>query len=120
MKKNKRTIIVIILSLALVTRVNLGITTNVYAATKSKAAYYSCKVHNNCMYAKLSAKFNKTKCTDVYWEGSKTHWPNGITLKDTKKYAKSARGTYTIYASIVTQWASLSFKSETDTIYIYK
>ena len=36
------------------------------------------------------------------------------------KYTSYARGTYTMYSSLITQWASLAFQSFTDTIYIYK
>lgn len=125
MKKIKKILMGIILSLSLVTSISLSSAANVDAATvtivtKTKSAIYGCKAHGNgCMNVRLSAKFISSKCQDVYWAGSNTHWPNAVTFGATKKYTSYARGTYTIYSSLITQWVSLSFDSETNTLYIY-
>lgn len=85
----------------------------------NRTAWYSCRAHSCCQYITLSAVFDPS-CKDVYWSGTYTHWPNACTLGETKKYTSYARGTYTMYSSLITQWASLAFQSFTDTIYIYK
>lgn len=123
MKKIKKLNLGIMLALALVTGVCLSPTSNIFAATKYNSDFYSCRLHgqySGCMHITLAAKFSSSKCTDAYWDSSYTHWPNGIAFGDTKSYTKSARGTYTIYTSLITQWASVAFNSETHTIYIYK
>lgn len=93
------------------------------ATTKSCTDYWTCKLHDNKatdMYITLTAKFSSQKCTDVYFSRSHSHWPNAFSEGSTVKYKKSARGTYTAYSSLITQWASFAFDSYTSTIYIYK
>ncbi len=93
------------------------------AATKSNTHYWTCRKHSknsSDMYITLTAKFSSKKCTDVYFSRSYAHWPNAFKEGSTAKYTTSARGSYTAYSSLITQWASLAFASYTDTIYIYK
>lgn len=122
MKKMKNIIIKLMLALVLFVGITAGATESVQAATKTGTHYYTCTgLHDYyCMHVRLAAEFSSSKCTDVYWQSSSTHWPNGVTFGVTKKYTSYARGTYTIYSSLITQWASIAFSSDTDTIYIYK
>ncbi len=92
------------------------------AATKTNSHYYTCLAHKNKgtdMYIQLAASYSGKKVTGVWWNSSYAHWPNAFTFGNTANCTSYARGTYTAYSSLITQWASLSFSSTTDTIYIY-
>ena len=92
------------------------------AATKTRTHYYTCRAHKNNstdMYIQLAASYSGKKVTGVWWNSSYAHWPNAFTFGSTANCTSYARGTYTAYSSLITQWASLSFSSTTDTIYIY-
>ncbi len=92
------------------------------AVTRTSGYKYWCRAHANDytdMYIYLSAKFNDKTCTDVWWDSSYAHWPNAFTCGSTASGYGYARGTYTAYSSLVTQWVSLAFSSETNTIYLY-
>lgn len=83
---------------------------------------YWCRAHNSKstdMYITLSANYSDKNVSDAWWSDSYSHWPNAYTYGDTASGDGWARGTYTIYSSLITQWASLSFNSKMDTIYIY-
>ncbi len=92
------------------------------AATKTNSHYYYCLAHRNKgtdMYIQLAASYSGKRVSSVWWNSSYAHWPNAFTFGSTANCTSYARGTYTAYSSLVTQWASLSFASRTDTIYIY-
>ena len=92
------------------------------AAQKYGTHNYWCRAHKNKgsdMYVQLTATYSGKSITGVWWNSSYSHWPNAFTLGSTASGYGYARGTYTIYSSLITQWASLSFSSQTDTIYIY-
>lgn len=120
MKKIRKKFVVLLLFFSFVVGGCFGRVNDAKAAIKTNVVYYGCRFHGyGCMHVKLAAKFNSKRCVDVYWAGSNTHWPNAIDFGTTKVYTTYARGTYTIYSSLITQWTSLSFASITDTMYIY-
>ncbi len=94
--------------------------TQVSARTTTKSFYD--KAHGKCNYIKLysDGSYSQNKVYTVYFSSSYTHWPMGITEDrewsyETPSYAY-ANGKFTIYSSLVTQWASISFKSNTYTM----
>lgn len=98
-------------------------TTNTFATIyqKTTTRYFSCRVHSNCTYIAFVSEGN-TDTGDVYdkyFSGSHSHWPNAFTYDSVWSYKIGntgfAKGTYTIYSSLITQWASLSFSSTTET-----
>ncbi|MBR2409204.1 MAG: hypothetical protein IKB07_09680 [Lachnospiraceae bacterium] len=92
------------------------------AVTKTSGYKYWCRAHSNNatdMYIYLSAKFSGKTCTDVWWDSSYSHWPNAFSCGSTASGYGYARGTYTAYTSLITQWVSIAFDSETCTIYLY-
>ena len=81
-----------------------------------------CRAHSGNttdMYILLAATFDGNTCTDVWWDSSYSHWPNAFSYDSTAIGNGYARGTYTIYSSLITQWASIAFSSRTNTIYLY-
>ena len=81
---------------------------------------YSDLAHGSCNYVRLSAIGDTTthKVESQWFDSSYTHWPNGVTFGNTWRGYGYAKGTYTMYSSLVTQWASIAFSSKTDTITI--
>lgn len=83
---------------------------------------YSCRAHNGCMYVKFASHGDKASgdVYDYYFSANKSHWPNAFRYDRTWSYKVGttgyAKGTYTIYSSLVTQWASLSFSSSSKTL----
>jgi hypothetical protein len=90
--------------------------------TKYTTHYYSCRVHTNCHHITFKSQGNTTtgQIYDKWFDSMDSHWPNAFRVDSTWSYTVGttgyAKGTYTIYASIITQWASLAFKSTTRTI----
>ncbi len=83
---------------------------------------YWCFMHSgkaSDMYIYLSAIFDGKVCEDVWWDKSYSHWPNAFSFGSTASGYGYARGTYTMYSSLITQWASIAFDSKTSTIYLY-
>lgn len=60
------------------------------------------------------------KIYDKYFSGQKSHWPNAFRYDSVWSYQIGntgyAKGTYTAYSSIITQWVSLAFSSVSHTI----
>ncbi len=83
---------------------------------------YSCRAHSNCMYIKFVSEGNVSTGAvyDKYFSASSAHWPNAFTYGKVWSYKIGttgyAKGTYTIYSSLITQWVSLTFTSKTKTI----
>lgn len=94
-----------------------------YTITQNTTHYYSCKAHSyNCHQVTFTSQGNTSthEIYDKYFSSNTSHWPNAfrydnvwITKTSTLSYAK---GTYTIYSSLITKWASLSFASTSKTI----
>lgn len=83
---------------------------------------YSCKAHKNCLSVafKSHGETSNGKIYSKYFSGNNSHWPNAFKYDNVWSYKVGntgyAKGTYTLYSSLVTQWASLSFKSTSKTI----
>jgi len=88
--------------------------------TVKKTHYYNCRAHSTGvdMYVTLAGYKNNGKFESAYFSDIHTHWPNGVNNMKTWKQNNNREilGQYTIYSSIVTQWASIAFKSTTKTI----
>ncbi len=83
--------------------------------------YWWCRAHaekEEDMYIALSADCSSSGYVSAYFSRSYAHWPNAFTYGDIVVAKTSARGTYTVYSSIITQWVSLAFCSYTETIYL--
>lgn len=83
---------------------------------------YSCKAHSNCLSVTFVSEGNTVTgdVYDKYFSGNSSHWPNAFRYDNVWSYkignAGFAKGTYTIYSSLITQWASIAFASTSDTI----
>lgn len=89
---------------------------------KTTTHSYSCRVHNGCMWIKFFSHgdVGTGNVYDKYFSGNRSHWPNAFRYDNTWSYKVGntgyAKGTYTIYSSLITQWASIAFSSTSDTI----
>lgn len=96
--------------------------TSVSAVGYTTTHTYSCRAHSGCMYVKFASHGDcaSGKVYDHYFSANKSHWPNAFRYDKTWSYSVGttgyAKGTYTIYSSLVTQWVSLAFKSQSKTI----
>lgn len=93
---------------------------------KTTTHYYSCMLHDDCMNIVFVSEGNTVTgdIYDVYFSGHDAHWPNAFTYGNTWSYKIGdtgyAKGTYTFYSSLITQWASLAFKSSSETcVHVY-
>lgn len=89
---------------------------------KTTTDSYSCKVHSNCAYITFYSHGNDSNGAiyDKYFSANHSHWPNAFRYDKVWSYKVGntgyAKGTYTLYSSLVTQWASIAFASTSDTI----
>ena len=116
---SKKTIIKKWSYLLLLVLFSVSLMVPVSAATKKGTHNYSCRQHKSCMYVRLACDYTGKKINSTWWDGSYMHWPNGVKFGSRGSGTGYARGTYTAYSSLITQWASIAFQSYTDTIYIY-
>lgn len=90
--------------------------------TKTTTHYYSCRVHTNCHYISFKSQGNTTtgQIYDKWFDNMHSHWPNAFRVDSTWSYTVGttgyAKGTYTVYSSLITEWVSLAFQSTTRTI----
>lgn len=114
--KMKKCFITIILTMMLATAMPFS----ALAAIKSASHYYTCRGHGyNCQYVTLSCEYSKKTAKSVWFSNAYFHWPNGVKYGSRGRGTGYARGTYTAYSGLVTEWVSLTFQSRTNTIYIY-
>lgn len=94
----------------------------VSAAGYVSTVTYSCRAHSGCMYVKFTSHGDHASGNvyDYYFSGNKSHWPNAFRYDRTWSYKVGttgyAKGTYTIYSSLITQWVSLAFTSSSRTL----
>ena len=106
----------------LVVMLSCVVPANAATYRKTTTRYYSCRAHSNCMHITFSSHGNTSTgdVYDYYFSGNHSHWPNAFRYDSTWSYKVRstgyAKGTYTAYSSLVTQWASLSFSSTSSTI----
>lgn len=104
----------------------LGNSQKVNAATgdKYRTYWYEDKAHGYCSNITLGATGDSVtgKIYGKWWDSSYAHWPNAFTKETPWHYNVGAygyvKGTYTIYSSLITQWASIAFQEITNTITI--
>jgi hypothetical protein len=98
-------------------------TASAYTQSKNTPHYYGCRAHGSgCQYINFYSQGDVGTGTiyTKYFSSSYSHWPNAFRYDRTFTYYSGrngyACGTYTAYSSLITQWASLSFQSYTNTI----
>lgn len=90
--------------------------------TKSTSHYGSCRAHNYCHRVTFKSQGDTVtgKIYDKYFSSNKSHWPNAFRYDSVWSYQVGntgyAKGTYTLYSSIITAWVSLAFTSRSNTI----
>lgn len=90
--------------------------------TKTTTHSYSCNAHSGCQWIKFVSQGNTANgdIYDKYFSGNGSHWPNAFRYDNVWSYKVGnwgyAKGTYTIYSSLITQWVSIAFSSSSDTI----
>lgn len=90
------------------------------AAVKTQKHFFGCRGHGySCGHVGLSCDYTGKKINSTWFSSSQFHFPNGVNFGTTGSGSGYARGTYTVYSGLVTDWFSLTFSSYTDTIYIY-
>lgn len=122
MKKRRFLKMVFIVAVAAICIVNAAPAVVAASESLTQPHKYWCLPHcgrETDMYISLTAMFDGKTCTDVWWDSSYSHWPNAFSFGSTASGYGYARGTYTIYSSLITQWASIAFDSQTRTIYLY-
>lgn len=113
---------ILTLALCLVMILSCVLTSSAAVYTKTTAQYSSCRAHSNCMYVSFRSQGNSSTGViyDKYFSSNSSHWPNAYRYDNVWSYRIGntgyAKGTYTLYSSIVTQWMSLAFKSSSRTI----
>ena len=116
-----RTIVVLILCIAAIFAI-VAVPASAATYRKTTTVSYSCKAHNNCHWVKFTSEGNTTTGAiyDKYFSGNSSHWPNAFKYDNVWSYQIGstgyAKGTYTLYSSLITQWVSMSFKSVSRTI----
>lgn len=92
------------------------------ASARTTTDSYSCRVHSGCHWVKFYSHGNTENgdIYDKYFSGNHSHWPNAFRYDNVWSYKVGnwgyAKGTYTLYSSLITQWASIAFASTSDTI----
>jgi len=115
-----RRILAVTLCLLTVFAVTVGASAAVYRKTTTHS--YSCKAHSDCQTVTFVSEGNTVtgQVYDKYFSGNNSHWPNAFRYDNVWSYkignAGFAKGTYTLYSSLVTQWASIAFSSTSNTI----
>lgn len=98
------------------------ITASAAVYTKKTTHYYSCNAHSNCSYVTFASQGDTStgKIYDKYFSANHAHWPNAFRYDNVWSYQIGttgyAKGTYTLYSSLITQWASIAFASTSRTI----
>lgn len=115
-----RRILAVTLCLLTVFAVTVGASAAVYRKTTTHS--YSCKAHSGCQTVTFVSEGNTVtgQVYDKYFSGNNSHCPNAFRYDNVWSYkignAGFAKGTYTLYSSLVTQWASIAFSSTSNTI----
>lgn len=83
---------------------------------------WDCKLHGYCCYICFSSSgdIDTGDVYDTYFSAVSAHWPNNFEAGSTWSYKVGkvgyAKGTYTGYSSLITQWVGFKFSSRTCTI----
>ena len=118
--KNIKKIMALMLCIAMA--LSIAVVASAAQYWKTTTHYYSCNAHNNCMWVKFTSHGDTTtgKIYDKYFSGNSSHWPNAFRYDNVWSYSVGntgyAKGTYTVYSSLITQWVSLAFSSTSRTI----
>lgn len=118
--RKTRAIVALMLCLAMALSISTAVSAAVYHTTTTH--YYSCRTHDDCMWIKFYSHGDTSTGTiyDKHFSGNHSHWPNAFRYDNVWSYKVGntgyAKGTYTLYSSLITQWASIAFASTSDTI----
>ncbi|MDD3239057.1 MAG: hypothetical protein PHW47_03035 [Lachnospira sp.] len=103
----------------------LSMNTTLAGATeyvKSTTHSYACNAHDGCSWITFRSHGETSNGTiyDCYFSDNSSHWPNNFRYDNVWSYTVNnwgyAKGSYTLYSSLITQWASIAFSSTSNTI----